>query len=192
MATYGAEYPVVAPISAETEGAAPTYGTGIKIGDLISTQITVNNNEASLYGDNSLSEYINKFRDADVSLNTTRLPVEAYSMLFGTTVDSTGGEGAVAGTIHFSANDVSPYVGFGFVKKDMESNVDKWWLVWISKVKFATIGEDVETEGENVVWKTPSLTGKGTQGGDGEWRVLIPYTSRTAAIAALKAKAGIE
>jgi phi13 family phage major tail protein len=190
MATYMAKYPVIAPITAETEGAAPTYGTGMKIGDLISVQATVNNNEAPLYGDDALSEYIAEFRDLDVTLGVTSLPAAAYTAMFGSTVD-TAGQDTVAGTIHSNVDDNAAYLGFGFIKTEMIHNERTYWTVWISKVKFAAIGEDVETKGENVTWKTPSLTGKGTKGGDGDWRVLTPYTTEAAAIAALKAKAGI-
>lgn len=190
MATYMAKNPVIAPITAETDGAAPTYGTGMKIGDLISMQATVNNNEAPLYGDDALSEYIAEFRDLDVTLNVTSLPSAAYTTMFGSTVDTTG-QNVVEGTIHSNVNDNAAYVGVGFVKTEMIHNTKTYWVVWFSKVKFAAIGEDVETKGENVTWKTPSLTGKGTKGGDGDWRVLTPYSTEAAAIAALNAKAGI-
>lgn len=184
MAEFKAKVPVVVPITEETDGAAPTYGKGMAIGKLISVSLNVNTNEGSLYADDGLAEYLNEFKDLDVSLNTSTIPAAAYALIFGATVDESG-------SIHSTTADQAPYVGFGFVKGEIVNNVQKYWTVWIPKVKFAPIGEDCETKGDSISWKTPTLSGKGTAGNDGEWRTLIPYDTEKEAVAALYEKAGV-
>lgn len=184
MAEFKAKRPVIAPITGEADGAAPTYGTGMSVGKLISVSLTVNTNEGSLYADDGLAEYLNEFKDIDVSLNISTIPAAAYEMIFGATVDEDG-------VIHSTTADQAPYMGFGFVKGEIVNNVQKYWMVWIPKVKFAPIGENCETKGDSISWKTPTLTGKGTAGNDGEWRTLTPFDTEAEAVSALYEKAGI-
>ena len=185
MASFKSSYPVIAPITAEPASTAPTYGTGMKIGKMISTTLAINTNEASLYGDDALAEYVAEFKDLDITLNITTLPAAAYEMLFGSAEDST------SHAIESTTTDEAKYVGYGFIKGEMVDGVTTYYTVWIPKVKFAPIGEDAETRGDSINWKTPSLSGKGMPGNDGVWRVITPYTTEASAIAALKTKAGI-
>ena len=82
MAQYKVAYPYVAAIKTEPEATEATYEKGLALGKMIDVEVTPNYNEASLYGDNALSEYVKEFKDLDVTLNTTSLPVEAFTALF--------------------------------------------------------------------------------------------------------------
>ena len=80
MAQYKVAYPYAAAIKTEPESAAATYEQGLEIGKMIDVEITPNFSESPLYGNNGLSEYAKEFKDLDVTLNTTTLPIEAFSI----------------------------------------------------------------------------------------------------------------
>ncbi len=182
MAQYKVTHPYAATIKAEPEGAEATYGELLKLGEMIEIDVSPNFNEGSLYGDNALCEYVKEFKDIDVTLNTTTMPVKAYEILFGQKV--TGDGEHIAANI----NDVSNYVGFGFVKGEMVKNVTTYFAVWLPKVKFTLPSEKCTTKGESITWGTPSITGKGTCDGTGDWKKTDRFATEAEAIAFIKGK----
>lgn len=188
MANFKAKMPVVAT-GTYTDGAAPTYADGLAIGKLINVGLTPNTNEGSLYGDDALAEYVREFSDLDVSLNVTTIPSAARPILFGETVTAAG-EGTQE-TIVSGGGDSAHYVGFGFVMTEKNNDADEFYFIWIHKVKFALPSETYDTKGDSITFGTPTIEGKGTVDGQGNWRTIVKYDTEAAAIAALKTKAGI-
>lgn len=187
MAQYKAKMPIFAPIKTEPDGASATYDKGVVLGKMISVNLTPNYNEASLHGDDALSEYEKEFKDLDVTLNTTTLPAAAYASMFGSTVTDTQGKESIKSNI----NDEAKYGGLGFVIGEKVDGVSKYWLIWLPKVKFTPPGGSYQTKGDNITWGTPSISGKGTADNLGDWRNMDAFATESEAIAALKTKAGI-
>lgn len=182
MAQYKVAYPYVAAIKAEPENTEATYETGLALGKMIDVEVTPNFNEAPLYGDNALAEYVKEFKDLDVSLNTTSLPTEAFKMLFGQTLSDDNKETKA------NINDIANYVGFGFVKSEMVNNVTTHFAVWFPKIKFTPPSEKCTTKGDSITWNTPNITGKGTSDGIGNWKYTKMFDTEREALEFIKAK----
>lgn len=169
--------------SAET----PKYTEGFQLGAGKTVSIVPQYAEGSVYGDNRRVKYKKKFKNANITLGVTSVPKTAEKTLFGREDPGVEGE-----TIS-NGNDEANYVGFGCYATEEDENSDKpkYTAVWLYKVKFVDPGDEYETEGENIVFKTPSLTGSAEVLKNGDWRTKKQFPTETEAIAWLKGKAGI-
>lgn len=181
MAYFGLSNPYIAKLNAET-GA---YSDGFRCGEAVGTEITPNYNEASLYGDNKLVEYIKEFKDADVTMTVTTLPLKAADTMFGHAVDEE------KKTITYNVNDAANYVGYGFCVQEIKGGIVTYPAVWMPKVKFADSAESLTTKGDSVAFGTPSISGKAAADAQGNWRYKQTFETEEAAHAWLKEKAGI-
>ena len=174
----------VAELSEKTDN--PTYSNGFQLGEGMAVTIAPQYAEGSVYGDNHRVKYKKKFKNANITLGTTRIPKQAEPVMFGKTEDS-GGE------VVSNQRDDGKYVGFGcYATEEGGPGEDtKYSAVWIYKVKFADPGDDFETEGENITFKTPSLTGSAEPLKHGDWKVKKQFDAEEEAINWIKTKAGI-
>lgn len=180
MAYFGLSTPVIAKLG--NSG----YSDGFICGKATGTSITPNYNESSLYGDNSLAEYVKEFSFADVTASVTELPSAAVSVIFGHTTDSSSGE------VNYNVNDNANYVGYGFFASEIRSGVTYYSACWLPKVKFAEGADSYTTKGENIEFSAPQLTGKAMADDSGNWKYIKQnLTTTEAAIAWLKSKANI-
>ena len=108
MAYVGLAKPAVATLKDET---AKTYTDAFYCGKAVQIDVSPQYAEGSLYGDNTKAEYDKEFKYADVTLQTTTLPIKAHNLMFGHTVTETEGKQAVK----FKDSDDAPYVGLGFI-----------------------------------------------------------------------------
>lgn len=177
MAQYGANCPVFAPLVSDVSGVM-TYGTGVILGKFISSELTDNFADASVYGDDALAEYVKEYKDTDVKLDTSYLPLTAYYTLFGQTVS--GGNSIAA-----NVSDEAPYGGFGFVQSNLINGVRSYDVVWRYLVKFQPPSKNVATKGDSITFATPSITGKGKATSTGDYEIVTRYTTPAAALAAL-------
>lgn len=166
-------------------GEKPKYSGGFQLGAGITVSIAPQYAEGSVYGDNRRVKYKKKFKNANLTVGVTSVPKEAESMLFGRGASETEGETISKGS------DEAEYVGFGCYATEEDEMSIKYTAVWLFKAKFADPGDEFETEGENIVFKTPSLTGTAETLKDGSWRVKKQFNSEAEAIAWIKGKAGI-
>ena len=181
MAYYGLSFPYIAKLDPKTN----TYTEGFKCGKAVGTDITPNYNEASLYGDNELAEYVKEFKDADVAMTVTTLPIVAMSVMFGHTVDETEGK------VTCAAGDVSKYVGYGICVQEIKDGEISYIAAWLPKVKFGDPGESFTTKGESIALATPSISGKAAPDHLGNWRYKQTFATADEAETWLKEKAGI-
>ena len=158
MAFYGLSNPYVAPLLSTGK-----YGTGMYLGEGISTEVTPNYAEGSLYGDNGQVESVKEFTSADVTIGTTKIPSAAVSILFGHTVSEAGEETS-------NANDSAGYFGYGFVVRKIENGQFYYQACVLYKVQAAEGTESYETKGDSVTFSTPSLSGKAMVIDGGDWR----------------------
>ena len=113
MARYGAKYIRWAPFAEqnpEPAGAFPSYGTAIGLAEMQKVSDNPNFAEGTQYGDDGLQEYMNEFRDADVDIEVTDLPVDIEKPVLGVT--HTAKTGSI---VCVNVADNPPYGGVGFV-----------------------------------------------------------------------------
>lgn len=181
MANYGLSYPTIATLDVE----AGTYKNGFHCGKAVNTDITPNYNEASLFGDNELAEYAKEFKDADVNMGVTTLPIKAANTMFGHTVDEDKKE------IIYHAEDTANYVGYGFFANEMVNNVKSYVAVVLPKVKFAEAAENYTTKGDSLEFKTPAISGKAYADNNGNWKYRKVLDTAKEAQAWIDEKLGI-
>ncbi len=192
--SYGVAYAVFAKRAEPTsESTEATYSDGVQFKSITET-VTPNQANAELYGDNELAESINLSPDGSVTVNVTRMSLSAYATIFGATytpaVTTTGNDAPER--LKDNKEDVAAYVGHGYVKNIIEDGAKSFELVWLPKVKFNKPEDTVTTVSNgSVTFNTPSITGKASPDENGDWRIRESYATAAAALAALKAYAGI-
>lgn len=160
MAYYGLARPYIGKLHVENN----TYSDGFRCGKAVNTDITPNYKDGSLFGDNQLQEYAREFKDADVNLGVTELPLEAADTMFGHTVDQE------KKSIIYKASDDSNYVGYGIYANEMVNGKKCYVGVFLPKVKFTEAAESYSTKGDAIEFKTPTLTGKVYALENGVWK----------------------
>lgn len=130
-------------------GGTATYDTPLSLGKvLIQAQIQPQNATADLYADNQSIDSASVTQKVNITLNTAALPLEYQAYILGHSV--------VNGVMTVDKDDVPPYVAVLF-----ESNKrnGKKRFVKYYKVQFAESDSTENTEGENIEYNTPTITG---------------------------------
>lgn len=190
MYQYKTAFPVFAPIKSEEAAAAPTYDKGAFLGEAMSVGMTPQFNSASLYGDDKAVANVTAFKQLDLSLQTTTLPLAAYTAMFGATHTEAVPE-STKEKVSEKTTDAAKYGGFGFITGGLSNNEEEYHLFWIPKVKFTPPAETYNTNGDSISFGTPSVTGVGLADNTGEWRYREIYATLADALEALKTKAQI-
>ena len=182
MANFGLSKPWMAKHNPATD----TYSDAFKCGKAMSTSVTPNYNEASLYSDNQQTEYVAEFKNAAVSIGTDRLPKQAGEVMFGHSMAENGEEAS-------GSEDEAGYIGYGFITAEMLDGVKKYRACLLTKVKMKEGEESFETKGDSIVFKNPSLSGTATVNQKGEWRIKSPqYSTEDEADQWLQTKLGVK
>lgn len=171
MAYIGLKKPIIG-----TRKASGSYETPFALGKAVSMNITPNYNEASLYGDDALAEYDKYFKDADVTLGTTTLPIDAHNAMFGHTVESS------SQTVTFDSDDETNYVGVGIISTEKVDGLTKYVAMFMPKVKFSDPSDDFTTRGDSIEYKTPSISGKASPDDDGAWKKTAVFATDAEAL----------
>lgn len=183
MAYVGLAKPAVATLKDET---AKTYTDAFYCGKAMQIDVSPQYAEGSLYGDNTKAEYDKEFKYADVTLQTTTLPIKAHNLMFGHTVTETEGKQAVK----FKDSDDAPYVGLGFIVTEKVDGKRKYVASWLYKVKFAEGSETYKTKGDNIEYQTPNISGQAMALPDGDWKDVEMFDTEAEAVTWLEEKAG--
>lgn len=162
MANFGISHPWVAEYVGKGK-----YRDAFRCGEAVKTSVNPVYNEASLYGDNRKVESVKEFKEANVTLGVTRMPLVAGRMMFGHDVGTDGTETS-------NTEDSTGYVGYGFITAEMENGQKIYRACFLPKVKFAESEEAYETKGDSIVLKTPALNGTAMGDTDGVWRKKSP------------------
>ena len=174
MAHFGLSNPFIAKLDKKT-GA---YSQGFRCGKAVATDVNPNYAEGTLYADDELAEEAKKFKYADVTMGTSELPVEASEVIFGHTVNGN--------KIVYNADDKSNEVGYGFYTTEQKDGETTYWACVLPCVKFVEPQESYATVGDNIEFKTPSVSGKAKKDGNGKWRVKEKFTKEIDAIEFIK------
>lgn len=162
MAKVGLSKPYYAVYS---EGSGtPTYSAGAVMGKATEANIeidTADNN--NLYGDNGIAETDVQFAGGTLTLSTTDLSPEVSAAILGITPSAiseiTGITDEDVKELVFDDNQVTPYLGIGFIVKHIVNGVTKWRGIVLTKVIFSVPPDSATTQGETIEWQVPELTG---------------------------------
>lgn len=164
------------PVIARRTGKK-TYMDGFVCGEAMTTSVNPQYAEASLYGDNKMVASKKKLKNATVSMGTTRLPRVAETVMFGHKISVETGE------VVYRAEDAANYVGYGFISKEEIDESIKYIACILYKVMFSEGENSYETEGENINFKTPSVSGTAMPDDDGEWMTRKQFNTEEDAYA---------
>lgn len=151
----GMMYPVWAPLSSQTDGSMPTYGTGRVIQEARNATVTREYQNNPLYGDDRIVDDDNGLSGLTMSFESTGLSdTERVSML---------GEEANANTTtggQWVSDNESPWGGFGYIRKMREDGVKKFEAWLTLKIKFQEESQATQTREGQINWGTPTLQGR--------------------------------
>lgn len=162
MAIIGASNPYYAIYNAN--GGTPTYSNGGRMGALVEfnfeLESTDNNN---FFADNKVQESQRRFSNGTVTIQTDDLGPEVSAAISGltpVTLDTIEGvtDSDVKELVWGEAQD-SPYLGIGVIQKKMKNNVILWRAIILTKIIFNIPNEAATTEGEEIDWQVPEITG---------------------------------
>ena len=125
-----------------------------------------------------------EFNYAEVTLNTSTIPIEAHEKMFGHKVN----EGKTGAT--FNKDDQAKYVGLGWISVEKVDGVRKFIGNVLYKVKFSEPSEDYSTKGDSIEYKTPSITGRAIANEDGDWKDFEAFDASEDALKWINTKFG--
>lgn len=125
------------------------YGEAVKIAKLIEVSISPQVSEASLYGDDQLTDFASALSRYDITINVGDLTPEQVGMLLGQEVNE-------AGMVYSSIDLNQPEFGVSFRAQNADGTFQYRQMF---KVKFSPSDETYNTKGENIEFQTESITG---------------------------------
>lgn len=162
MATIGVSKPYYAKYSV-TNGAVSYSGGGV-MGKMTELEISIETSEDNnLYADNTVAETDQSFSNGTLTASTDDLSQEVTKDLLGVVEKAleeiTGITDTDVKELVFDDNQVTPYLGTGFIIKKRRNHVDLWRAIVLTKVMFSVPSDSATTQGESIEWQVPELTG---------------------------------
>lgn len=190
-ANVGMVCPVAATVQTYTPGTSISYNAGMVIAEARSAQLSWQRSNSEFYGDDIELDNDNGITGYTLEFEPTGLTDAARGYLLGETVQSN----------EYTVTDkAAPEVGFGYVRvmratgtSGVDYSYEGWWFY---KVRFGVTGEETRTKEQSIEWRVPTLTGNGagvllSASGDTAYATHKTFDTKAAAIAYVKAKAGI-
>lgn len=147
------------------------YGTPASMGKGVSASVSTNNADAKLYADDALAESDSSFISAAVSMTIDDDRATVMAALLGHTYNSTNEE------IVRNVDDVAPYVGLGRIIKKVVSNVPKYKVEFLKRVKFTEPSQEENTKSDSVEFGTTAIEGVAYADDNGEWSKTATFAT---------------
>lgn len=171
-------------------GGTVTYTNGMQLARGV--DVTISPDSASdnkFYADNVACETAaGVFTGGSFNVTVDGLLPAAEKLIMG--LPAPGSDGWTA----YDDNQVTPYVGFGFIARYMSDGVTSYVPIVLKKCVFDPIQTSAATQTENIDFQTQSLSGRILRADDSAhtWKEIGGEdTTEAAALAALKTKLGI-
>lgn len=158
----------------EAPDGTPSYNGALTPAKAISCSVEVNNNDASLYADDSLAESDTSFNNGTVTIGIDKTDNTTMANLLGHTVND--------GEMVRKTSDVAPYVGLGRVITEMVNNVLQYRVEILYKCKFSEPSQEDNTKGESLEFSTYELEGKVNALANGKWSKTKVFSTKADAI----------
>ena len=160
----------------EADDGTPSYDGATRFGKAISASVSISNNSAMLYADDSLAESDTSFQSGTMTLGVDEDADTVFADVLGHEISETG-------EVTKNAEDTAPWVGVGRVITKMVNGVYKYKAVIIYKVKFSEPSDDEETKGESIEFSTPEIEGTIATLANGNWCLTKTFTTKSEAVA---------
>lgn len=167
-------------ILTEAQDGTPSYGGAKTPAKAISCNVSINNNDATLYADDSLAESDTSFNNGTVTIGIDKTDDTTMAELLGHTVTD--------GEMVRKTTDVAPYVGLARVITEMVSNVLQYRVEILYKCKFSEPSQEDNTKGESVEFNTYELEGTVNALANGEWSKTKVFTTKASAISYIESE----
>lgn len=181
MAKYGAKYLQWAPFAEtapdESTAAFPKYGTPVNLGKLVKVTDSPTFNEGKIYGDNSLAEYVNEFKECGIDVEVTELSNSVSSSIFGATLATSGDDT----DLKFGEDDNAPYGGLAFYVCKLVNNVKKYQCIYYPKLKASMQGDEYATKGDGITLTGGKIHFTASAPANGSWKVVSTEVGTEAA-----------
>lgn len=166
----------------EAADGTATYAGATNLGKAVSCSVSITNNEAKLYGDDTLAESDTSFASGTITLGVTDDDDTVFAPLLGHDIDEETGE------VIKTTNDAAPYVGIGRIVTKMVNGSYKYKVEFLYKVKFSEPSRDENTKGESIEFTTPSIEGliSALDDVNGTWSKSKTFNTKSDALTYLK------
>lgn len=167
-------------ILTEAQDGTPSYAGPLTPGKAISCNVDISNNDATLYADDSLAESDTSFQNGTITMGIDDEDTTTMATLLGHEVD------AETGAMTRNVDDTAPYVGLGRIIVKQVSNVYKYKVEFLYKVKFSEPSQEDTTKGESVEFGTSEIEGIVSALGNGNWSITNTFDTYNEAITYLE------
>ena len=167
----------------EANDGTPTYDGAKSFGKAVSCNVSITNNSAALYADDTLAESDTSFQSGTVTLGVDDNREATFADILGHSITEDG-------EVTYNTNDVAPWVALARIVVKMVNNVKLYKAMIIYKVKFAEPSEDENTKGESVEFSTPSIEGTIAQLANGDWKTAKTFATKAEALAFIQSVLG--
>lgn len=152
MARIGLKGLTYAKINSGGDGAAIRYTGGkARTGLMMKADVSLEREDVKQHADDVMVEHANGVTGGTIQLELARLSDEDKAALLGY-ISETGGVLRVV-------DAEAPYVGFGYITKEIASGTTSFIGYWYHKVQFGMDSDSAETKGENSAFQSVQLTG---------------------------------
>ena len=159
----------------EAQDGTPTYTDRKSLGKAVSANVSISNNSASLYADNTLAESDTSFQTGTITCGVDEDADATFAELLGHTVTE--------GVVVKSATDTAKWVGVGRIITKMISGVYYYKAEVLYKVNFSEPSQDDSTKGETIEFRTPEIEGTIATLANGKWCTSQTFTTKANALA---------
>lgn len=166
---YGAKHPCWGPITEQTEGALPTYGTGMVMSELSKVAETLNFAEGEIYFDDELSEQVSEFRSGGLAVDHKGMEDSVLSQVYGSAIND--------GVLEDGGADNPPLGGFAFYTKIREAGVTSFRGIHYPVVQAKIAGETYDTKGNAITLAGAQTVFTVYQAKTGKWRRRKRFTT---------------
>lgn len=166
----------------EAADGTPSYGGPQTPAKAVSCSVSVTNNDAKLFADDTLAESDTSFASGTVTMGIDEDDLTTMATLLGHTITD--------GEMVRSTTDTAPYVGLGRVVTKMVNGEYAYKVEFINKVKFSEPSQDNTTKGDSIEFGTTEIEGTISALATGNWSVAKQFTSKAAAVAYLEELCG--
>lgn len=196
MAIIGVSKPYYAKYSF-TNGVISYSGGGV-MGKMVEVDVTIETSEENnLAADNGVAETDQSFSSGTLTASTDDLSQEVTKDLLGVVEkpleEIPGVTDKDVKELIFDDNQVTPYLGTGFILKKRKHHRDGWRAIVLTKVMFSVPSDHATTQGESIEWQVPELTGT-IMRDDSEthpWKKEATFTTEAQAEAYIKHRLNI-
>ena len=148
MSTIGLDRLVYARITEDADGNE-TYGAPKTLAKAMDADLSVELAEATLYADDGAAEHISEFQSGKLTLGVNDVGRAVACELTGAGVDDNG-------VLISGGEDAAEPVAVGFRARRAKGTYRYFWLY---RVLFKLPSTSLETKGDNITFKTPSIEG---------------------------------